>query len=79
MNGEDMVLARYEIRLSGLGGQGILTMGKLLGQGLALYHGYHVTQTQSYGPEARAGPAAPTSWSAPTPSATPRPNTWTCS
>lgn len=55
MNGEDMALARYEIRLSGLGGQGILTMGKLLGQGLALYHGYLVTQTQSYGPEARGG------------------------
>lgn len=48
-------LARYEIRLSGLGGQGILTMGKLLGQALALGHGYHVTQTQSYGPEARGG------------------------
>lgn len=55
MNGEDVVLSRYEIRLSGLGGQGILTMGKLLGQALALYHGYYVTQTQSYGPEARGG------------------------
>ena len=48
-------LARYEIRLSGLGGQGILTMGKLLGQALALGHGFYVTQTQSYGPEARGG------------------------
>lgn len=55
MNGHDLNLARYEIRLSGLGGQGILTMGRLLGQALALYHGYHVTQTQSYGPEARGG------------------------
>ncbi len=55
MNGKDMVLVRYEIRLSGLGGQGILTMGRLLGQALALYHGYYVTQTQSYGPEARGG------------------------
>jgi 2-oxoglutarate ferredoxin oxidoreductase subunit gamma len=46
---------RFEIRLSGLGGQGILTMGRLLGLGLALGHGYHVAQTQSYGPEARGG------------------------
>ncbi len=56
MNGKDLhTLSRYEIRLSGLGGQGILTMGKWLGQALALSHGYHVTQTQSYGPEARGG------------------------
>lgn len=55
MNGHDMKLTRYEIRLSGLGGQGILTMGRLLGQALALYHDYYVTQTQSYGPEARGG------------------------
>lgn len=54
-NGAGPILSRYEIRLSGLGGQGILTMGKLLGQALALGHGYYVTQTQSYGPEARGG------------------------
>jgi 2-oxoglutarate ferredoxin oxidoreductase subunit gamma len=54
-NGAGQTLARYEIRLSGLGGQGILTLGKLLGQALALGHGYYVTQTQSYGPEARGG------------------------
>lgn len=53
--GGEQPLSRYEIRLSGLGGQGILTMGKLLGQALALGHGYYVTQTQSYGPEARGG------------------------
>ncbi|BDV00621.1 pyruvate ferredoxin oxidoreductase subunit gamma [Thermodesulfomicrobium sp. WS] len=46
---------RFEIRLSGLGGQGILTLGRILGQALALEHGYHVAQTQSYGPEARGG------------------------
>lgn len=48
-------LERFEIRLSGLGGQGIITLGKVLGNGLALGHGYYVTQTQSYGPEARGG------------------------
>lgn len=46
---------RFEIRLSGLGGQGILTLGKIMGSALALDHGYFVTQTQSYGPEARGG------------------------
>ena len=50
-----MELDRFEIRLSGLGGQGIITLGKVLGSGLALGHGYNVTQTQSYGPEARGG------------------------
>lgn len=49
------VLHRFEIRFSGLGGQGIITLGKVMGQGLALGHGYNVTQTQSYGPEARGG------------------------
>ncbi|WP_027180487.1 2-oxoacid:acceptor oxidoreductase family protein [Maridesulfovibrio bastinii] len=48
-------LDRFEVRLSGLGGQGILTLGKVMGSGLALGHGYNVTQTQSYGPEARGG------------------------
>lgn len=48
-------LNRFEIRFSGLGGQGIITLGKIMGQGLALGHGYSVTQTQSYGPEARGG------------------------
>jgi 2-oxoglutarate ferredoxin oxidoreductase subunit gamma len=50
-----MELERFEIRLSGLGGQGILTLGMILGSALALDHGYEVTQTQSYGPEARGG------------------------
>lgn len=48
-------LNRFEIRFSGLGGQGIITLGRVMGAGLALGHGYNVTQTQSYGPEARGG------------------------
>ncbi|UTF50387.1 2-oxoacid:acceptor oxidoreductase family protein [Desulfomicrobium sp. ZS1] len=48
-------LNRFEIRLSGTGGQGILTLGKIMGQVLAIDHGFFVTQTQSYGPEARGG------------------------
>lgn len=48
-------LERFEVRLSGTGGQGIITLGRVMGSGLALGHGYNVTQTQSYGPEARGG------------------------
>jgi 2-oxoglutarate ferredoxin oxidoreductase subunit gamma len=46
---------RFEIRLSGTGGQGIVTLGKILGFGLSIEEGYNVAQTQSYGPEARGG------------------------
>lgn len=52
---ERIILDRFEIRLSGTGGQGILTLGKVLGHGLSIGQGYNVTQTQSYGPEARGG------------------------
>ncbi|BBD06901.1 2-oxoacid:acceptor oxidoreductase family protein [Desulfovibrio ferrophilus] len=48
-------IQRFEICLSGLGGQGVLTLGKIMGQALALGHGFNVAQTQSYGPEARGG------------------------
>lgn len=55
MSNEPYPLERFEVCLSGLGGQGVLTLGKVMGQALALDHGYFVTQTQSYGPEARGG------------------------
>lgn len=51
----DIDIERFEICLSGLGGQGVLTLGKVMGSALALGHGYNVAQTQSYGPEARGG------------------------
>ncbi len=46
---------RYEIRLSGSGGQGIILSGIILAEALGLYGGKCVAQTQSYGPEARGG------------------------
>src|SRR5512139_2845952 len=46
---------RYEIRLSGSGGQGIILMGITLAEAIGIYEGKFVAQTQSYGPEARGG------------------------
>lgn len=46
---------RFEIRLSGEGGQGLVLIGKILAEAAALYDGKNATQSQSYGPEARGG------------------------
>ena len=46
---------RYEIRLSGSGGQGLITAGVILAEAAGVYDGKHVVQSQSYGPEARGG------------------------
>lgn len=46
---------RTEIRLSGSGGQGIITAGILLAQSAAIYDNKNSVQSQSYGPEARGG------------------------
>lgn len=45
---------RKEIRLSGFGGQGVITAGVILAKAAAL-EGFEVLQTQSYGSEARGG------------------------
>lgn len=46
---------KYEIRLSGSGGQGLILAGIILAEAAAVYDGKKVVQTQSYGPEARGG------------------------
>jgi 2-oxoglutarate ferredoxin oxidoreductase subunit gamma len=46
---------RYDIRLSGSGGQGLIMMGIILAEAAGVYDGKEVAQTQSYGPEARGG------------------------
>lgn len=46
---------RYEIRLSGSGGQGLILAGIILAEAAGIYEGKFVAQTQSYGPEARGG------------------------
>jgi 2-oxoglutarate ferredoxin oxidoreductase subunit gamma len=50
-----MMSYRYEIRLSGSGGQGIILMGIILAEAIGIYDGKCVAQTQAYGPEARGG------------------------
>lgn len=44
-----------EVRFGGVGGQGIVLAGRLLGKAAALYDGKEAVSTQSYGPEARGG------------------------
>jgi 2-oxoglutarate ferredoxin oxidoreductase subunit gamma len=46
---------RYEIRLTGEGGQGIVLAGVILAEAAAIYDGKNATQTQVYGPESRGG------------------------
>lgn len=45
-------MGRIEVRICGLGGQGVVLAGQVLGVA-AVYDGWNVVQTQSYGAEAR--------------------------
>jgi 2-oxoglutarate ferredoxin oxidoreductase subunit gamma len=49
-------LKKAEVRISGLGGQGVVLAGQILGKAAA-YNGKNVVQTQSYGAEARGSVA----------------------
>lgn len=46
--------SRYEIRIAGSGGQGIILAGIVLAEA-AILDGRYVAQSQNYGPEARGG------------------------
>ena len=46
---------RYEIRLAGSGGQGLILAGIILAEAAGIHDGKFVCQTQSYGPAARGG------------------------
>lgn len=48
-------MSRYEVRIGGFGGQGVVTMAVVAGETASLYDKKYVVQTQSYGPEARGG------------------------
>lgn len=47
---------KIEVRISGLGGQGVVLAGQILGRA-AVYDGKNAVQTQSYGAEARGSAA----------------------
>lgn len=47
----------YQVRVSGSGGQGVITAGIILAEAASLHEGYNAVQTQSYGPESRGGAA----------------------
>jgi 2-oxoglutarate ferredoxin oxidoreductase subunit gamma len=46
---------RFEIRLSGSGGQGLILAGVILAEAIGTIDGKNAVQSQSYGPEARGG------------------------
>ncbi|MCP4714771.1 MAG: 2-oxoacid:ferredoxin oxidoreductase subunit gamma [Deltaproteobacteria bacterium] len=48
-------LKRLNIRISGSGGQGVISTAMLLGEAIAIGDGRNVSQSQAYGPEARGG------------------------
>ncbi len=49
-------MKKIEVRISGLGGQGVIIAGQILGRAAA-YNGRNVVQTQTYGAEARGSAA----------------------
>ena len=51
----EMEEERYEVRLSGSGGQGIIMAAIILAEAAGVYDEKFVCQSQSYGPEARGG------------------------
>ncbi len=46
---------RYEIRIAGFGGQGVVTIGRVLGHAFTIHEGINSVNTRSYGPESRGG------------------------
>lgn len=46
---------RINVRIAGAGGQGVILTSVLLAKGYGLGEDYNISQTQSYGPEARGG------------------------
>jgi 2-oxoglutarate ferredoxin oxidoreductase subunit gamma len=46
---------RYEIRIAGFGGQGVITAGYVLANAISIHDDNYALMSQSYGPEARGG------------------------
>ncbi|NHI94384.1 MAG: 2-oxoacid:ferredoxin oxidoreductase subunit gamma [Candidatus Lokiarchaeota archaeon] len=48
-------MTRTELKLAGYGGQGVITLSKLIAEGVMLYENKEVAQTEAYGAAARGG------------------------
>ena len=48
-------MARYEIRIAGFGGQGVITLSKMIITAVSLYENLAATQTEAYSASARGG------------------------
>ncbi|MFX1316464.1 MAG: 2-oxoacid:acceptor oxidoreductase family protein [Promethearchaeota archaeon] len=48
-------MTRYEIRISGFGGQGVITLSKMIITASSLYENLAATQTEAYSSSARGG------------------------
>ncbi|MBI4676419.1 MAG: 2-oxoacid:acceptor oxidoreductase family protein [Elusimicrobia bacterium] len=46
-------MPKTEIRVGGLGGQGVILCGSIIGKAAAIHGGKHATMIQAFGPEAR--------------------------
>jgi 2-oxoglutarate ferredoxin oxidoreductase subunit gamma len=46
-------MAKSEIRIGGLGGQGVILCASIIGKAASIYEGKHATLIQAFGPEAR--------------------------
>lgn len=46
-------MSKTEIRVGGLGGQGVILCGMIIGKAASIYDGKHSTLIQAFGPEAR--------------------------
>lgn len=51
-------MARLEVQVTGLGGQGVILLAYVVGKAAALHAGRHAVLTQSFGPEARGSACA---------------------
>ena len=48
-------MVRYEIRIVGFGGQGVITLSKMITMASSIYEGLAATQTEAYSASARGG------------------------
>lgn len=46
-------MAKTELRVGGLGGQGVILCASIIGKAASIYEGKHATLIQAFGPEAR--------------------------